>query len=132
MKKSIMTLAALAALLAVQELDATKEGAVLMDDDTLKKINDALAAKQTEIDNLKSQKEAAENAKQKAEAEKAAAIEAKQTAEARAQELKNFLDKIPAAPTSVIGPDVKDEKPSDSWEDSESYKRACQELGVEA
>lgn len=140
MKKSIMTLAALAALLAVQELDATKEGAVLLDDEALKKINDALADKQTENDNLKSQKEAAEQAKAQAEADKATAVKDKETAvaektkaENRVKELENILDKIPAAPTSVIGKDPKAEKSfEDSWKESESYKNACEELGVEA
>lgn len=138
MKKSIMTFAALAALLALQELDATKEGAVLMDDETLKKINNALEAKQSEIDTLKQQKEAAETAKQQAEeakrtaeAAKAEAEAAKTKAEERAQELKSFIDKIPAAPTSVQGPDTKVENNDENWKNSETYKEACHELGVE-
>ncbi|MBR3783633.1 MAG: Clp protease ClpP [Bacteroidales bacterium] len=138
MKKSIMTFAALAALLAIQELDATKEGAVLMDDETLKKINNALEAKQSEIDTLKQQKEAAETAKQQAEEAKRTAETAKAEAEAaktkaeeRAQELKSFIDKIPAAPTSVQGPDTKVENNDESWKNSETYKEACHELGVE-
>lgn len=138
MKKSIMTFAALAALLALQELDATKEGAVLMDDETLKKINNALEAKQSEIDTLKQQKEAAETAKQQAEEAKRTAETAKAEAEAaktkaeeRAQELKSFIDKIPAAPTSVQGPDTKVENNDENWKNSETYKEACHELGVE-
>lgn len=138
MKKSIMTFAALAALLAIQELDATKEGAVLMDDETLKKINNALEAKQSEIDTLKQQKEAAETAKQQAEEAKRTAETAKAEAEAaktkaeeRAQELKSFIDKIPAAPTSVQGPDTKVENNDENWKNSETYKEACHELGVE-
>lgn len=138
MKKSIMTFAALAALLAIQELDATKEGAVLMDDETLKKINNALEAKQSEIDTLKQQKEAAETAKQQAEEAKRTAETAKAEAEAaktkaeeRAQELKSFIDKIPAAPTSVQGPDTKVENNDEKWKNSETYKEACHELGVE-
>lgn len=138
MKKSIMTFAALAALLALQELDATKEGAVLMDDETLKKINNALEEKQSEIDTLKQQKEAAETAKQQAEeakrtaeAAKAEAEAAKTKAEERAQELKSFIDKIPAAPTSVQGPDTKVENNDENWKNSETYKEACHELGVE-
>lgn len=138
MKKSIMTFAALAALLALQELDATKEGAVLMDDETLKKINNALEEKQSEIDTLKQQKEAAETAKQQAEEAKRTAETAKAEAEAaktkaeeRAQELKSFIDKIPAAPTSVQGPDTKVENNDENWKNSETYKEACHELGVE-
>lgn len=138
MKKSIMTFAALAALLALQELDATKEGAVLMDDETLKKINNALEAKQSEIDTLKQQKEAAETAKQQAEEAKRTAEKAKAEAEAaktkaeeRAQELKSLIDKIPAAPTSVQGPDTKVENNDENWKNSETYKEACHELGVE-
>lgn len=137
MKKSIMTFAAIAALLAVQELDANKEGAFLMDDDTLKKLNDELQNKQNEIDTLKSQKEAAETAKATAESEKAAAETAKADAEAakkaaedRVSELKNLLDKIPAATNSVLGKDTKTEDKT-GWTDSESYKEACAQLGVE-
>lgn len=137
MKKSIMTYAAIAALLAVQELDANKEGAFLMDDDTLKKLNDELQNKQNEIDTLKQKKEDAETAKATAESEKAAAETAKADAEAakkaaedRVSELKNLLDKIPAATNSVLGKDTKTEDKT-GWTDSESYKKACAQLGVE-
>ena len=44
MKKDITTLGALVALLAVNEVEANKEGKVLMDEETLTKINDALLA----------------------------------------------------------------------------------------
>lgn len=137
MKKSIMTFAAIAALLAVQELDANKEGVFLMDDDTLKKLNDALQNKQSEIDTLKAQKEAAETAKAQAERDKAAAETAKADAEAakkaaedRVTELKDLLSKIPAAATNVAGKDTKT-KDESGWTDSESYKKACAELGVD-
>lgn len=136
MKKSIMTFAALAALLAIQELDANKEGSVLMDDDTLKKIDDALKAKQQEIDNLKAEKEAAETAKTKAEEDLATANSEKSelegkltTAENRAKELKEFIDKIPAAEKPVLGKDSveKDDFQKD-WENSEMYHNAIERM----
>lgn len=136
MKKSIMTFAALAALLALQELDANKEGNVLMDDDTLKKIDDALKAKQAEIDNLKTEKEAAETAKAKAEQDLATANSEKNelegkltTAENRAKELKEFIDKIPAADTSVLGKDpVEKDDFQKAWEESPMFKEAAQRM----
>lgn len=136
MKKSIMTFAALAALLALQELDANKEGNVLMDDDTLKKIDDALKAKQAEIDNLKTEKEAAETAKAKAEQDLATSNSEKSelegkltTAENRAKELKEFIDKIPAANTSVLGKDpVEKDDFQKAWEESTMFKEAAQRM----
>lgn len=136
MKKSIMTFAALAALLALQELDANKEGNVLMDDDTLKKIDDALKAKQAEIDNLKAEKEAAETAKAKAEEDLATANSEKSelegrlsTAENRAKELKEFIDKIPAAVTSVLGKDpVEKDDFQKAWEESTMFKEAVERM----
>lgn len=136
MKKSIMTFAALAALLALQELDANKEGNVLMDDDTLKKIDDALKAKQAEIDNLKAEKEAAETAKAKAEEDLATANSEKSelegrlsTAENRAKELKEFIDKIPSADTSVLGKDhVEKDDFQKAWEESTMYKEAIERM----
>ena len=136
MKKSIMTFAALAALLALQELDANKEGNVLMDDETLKKIDDALKAKQAEIDNLKAEKEAAETAKAKAEEDLATANSEKSelegklsTAENRAKELKEFIDKIPAADTSVLGKDpVEKDDFQKAWEESTMFKEAVERM----
>jgi ATP-dependent protease ClpP protease subunit len=136
MKKSIMTFAALAALLALQELDANKEGNVLMDDETLKKIDDALKAKQAEIDNLKAEKEAAETAKAKAEEDLATANSEKSelegklsTAENRAKEMKEFIDKIPAADTSVLGKDpVEKDDFQKAWEESTMFKEAVERM----
>ena len=136
MKKSIMTFAALAALLALQELDANKEGNVLMDDDNLKKIDDALKHKQAEIDNLKAEKEAAETAKAKAEEDLATANSEKSelegrlsTAENRAKELKEFIDKIPSADTSVLGKDpVEKDDFQKAWEESTMFKEAVERM----
>lgn len=108
-----------------------------MDDDTLKKLNDALQNKQSEIDTLKAQKEAAETAKAQAESDKAAAETAKADAEAakkaaeeRVNEMKDLISKIPAAATIVAGKDTET-KDESGWTDSESYKKACAELGVD-
>lgn len=136
MKKNITSLALLCALLACQEVDA-KDNKALLDDDQLKKINDTLAAKDAEIEQLKAAKTAAEQAKAtaeqakaSAESEKAAAETAKKAAEDRVTELKNLLDKIPAATNPVLGKDTKTEDKT-GWTDSESYKKACAQLGVE-
>lgn len=114
MKKNITTLAALAALLAVNELTANKEGAVLLDDEALNKINDALLAKEQRADELQTNLEAAETAKQEAEKAKAAAEEAKATAEskrdelqAKVDELQAVVDKLPAGAAPVSGDDTK-------------------------
>lgn len=114
MKKNITTLAALAALLAVDELTANKEGAVLLDDEALNKINDALLAKEQRADELQTNLEAAETAKQEAETAKAAAEEAKTKAEskrdelqAKVNELQAVVDKLPAGAAPVNGDDTK-------------------------
>lgn len=114
MKKNITSLAALAALLAVDELTANKEGAVLLDDEALNKINDALQAKEQRADELQTNLEAAETAKQEAENAKAAAEEAKATAEskrdelqAKVDELQAVVDKLPAGAAPVNGDDPK-------------------------
>ena len=114
MKKNITTLAALAALLAVNELTANKEGAVLLDDEALKKIDDALQAKELRADELQTNLEAAETAKQEAETAKAAAEEAKATAEskrdelqAKVNELQAVVEKLPAGASPVNGDDTK-------------------------
>ena len=114
MKKNITTLAALAALLAVNELTANKEGAVLLDDEALNKINDALLAKEQRADELQTNLEAAETAKQEAETAKAAAEEAKTKAEskrdelqAKVNELQAVVDKLPAGAAPVNGDDTK-------------------------
>lgn len=114
MKRNITTLAALAALLAVEELTANKEGAVLLDDEALNKINDALQAKEQRADELQTNLEAAETAKQEAENAKAAAEEAKATAEskrdelqAKVNELQAVVDKLPAGAAPVNGGDTK-------------------------
>ena len=136
MKKSIMTFAALAAVLALQEMEANKEGAVLMDDETLKKINDALVAKQAEADNLKKELETMKAAKEEAETAKAEAEKAKAEAESKAtaaeekvKEYKDFINKIPNADTKVNGsdPEVKDEFQK-AYESSEMYQSALEKM----
>lgn len=132
MKKSIMTFAALAALLAVQEMEANKEGAFLLDDDTLKKINDALESKQSEIETLKSEKETAETAKAEAEKAKTEAETAKAeaedkltAAEEKVSEYKAFIAKIPNADTKVNGKDTEEKDEfQKAYESSEMYQEA--------
>lgn len=142
MKKSIKTMAALCALLAMEEITANKEGQFIIDDETMNKINDALKAEQDKSANLQQQldsvvadKAAAETAKATAESEKAAAETAKADAEAakkaaedRVSELKDILAKIPAAP-KVDGKDegTKDEF-QQAWENSEEYKEALNRM----
>lgn len=138
MKKSIMTMAALCALLAVQELDANKEGKYIVDEETLKKINDALANANSENKTLKNEKAAletakneAEQAKATAETQKAEAEEAKTKAETRANELKAILDKIPAVSTHVSGKDENHETKDEfqqEYENSEMFREAKERM----
>ena len=132
MKKSITTLALLCAVLACQELEA-KDNKALLDDDQLGKINDRLKA-------LEEAKTAAEKAKAEAERKLAeaegkltAAEAAKTTAEGKVAELQAIVDKMPATPTATPGSDTKTEKSFDEiWQESDTYKQACAELGIEA
>ena len=136
MKKSIKTFAAIVALLAVQEMDANKEGCVLMDDESLKKINDALEAKQSEIDKLKKEKEEAEKAKAEAEDAKTKAEEAKAEAEKKTEaanekveEYKAFIAKIPNADTKVHGKDTEEKDDfQKAYENSEMYQNALSKM----
>lgn len=136
MKKSIMTFAAIAALLAVQEMDANKEGSVLMDDDTLKKINDALEAKQAEIVQLKNEKQQlatekanAENAKAEAEQAKTEAENKLSASEEKVQEYKNLIAKIPNADTKVNGKDTEEKDEfQKSYENSDMYREALSKM----
>lgn len=136
MKKSIMTFAAIAALLAVQEMDANKEGAVLMDDNTLKKINDDLVKKQAEIDQLKNEKQNLESEKANAESAKAEAENAKTEAESKlaaseekVQEYKNLIAKIPNADTKVNGKDTEEKDEfQKSYENSDMYREALSKM----
>ena len=105
MKKSITTLALLCAVLACQELDS-RDNKVLLDDDQLKKLNDTLAAKDAEIEQLKADKVTAENAKSQAEADKAKAEDAKTSAEAKVAELQAVIDKTPANQPPAGGSDT--------------------------
>lgn len=136
MKKNITTLAALAALLAVDELTANKEGAVLLDDEALNKINDALLAKEQRADKLQTNLEAAETAKKEAETAKAAAEEAKTKAEskrdelqAKVNELQAVVDKLPAGAAPVNGDDTKPagEETFAEWYGKQEYVKAAKE-----
>jgi hypothetical protein len=120
MKKSITTLALLCAVLACQEVEA-KDNKALLDDEQLGKINDRLKA-------LEDGKAAAEQAKSEAEQAKAEA-----EAESKKAELQALVDKMPANPTATPGSDThQEESYEDAWKKSDTYKEACEELGVEA
>ena len=142
MKKNILSFAALAALLAVEELNANKEGAVLMDEETLTKINDALLEKeqradnlQTQLEALKAEKEAAETAKAEAESAKQAAEEAKATAEsekaaleAKVAELTALVDKTPKEEPPAGGRDTTQAKDEfKEWYNKQSYVQEAKE-----
>ena len=127
MKKDITTLAALAGLLAVQELSASKEG-YLLTEEQLEAINgklELLDEVTTERDNLKADIETAQ-------AELTEANTAKEKAEAKAAELQAIIDKIPAGRTDVNGNDTHEgDDYAAAWAKSDTYQRACAELGVE-
>lgn len=135
MKKNITSLALLCALLACQEVDA-KDNKALLDDDQLKKINDTLAAKDAEIEQLKAAKAAAETAKTEAEgkvataeaakktaeAEKAAADAEKATLQAKVAELQQIVDKTPKQDPPKGGSDTNQgEETFESWYAKQGY-----------
>ena len=134
MKKDIMSFAALAAVLEVQAMDASREGSVLMDDETLKKINDALIAKEQRADSLQTQledaeaaKAEAETAKAKAEAAKAEAETAKADLQAKVTEMEDKLAKVPS--TAVNGLDTTPaDDPQKEWENSDMYREAAERM----
>lgn len=114
MKKNIIAFAALAALLAINEVEG-KDNKALLDDDQLKKINDTLAAKDAEIEQLKADKAAAETAKAEAESAKA-------TAEAKVAELQAIVDKTPKQDPPAGGSDTKDgEESFEDWYAKQGY-----------
>ena len=135
-KKNITTLAALAALLAVDEMDANKEGKVLMDEATLAKINQALLDKEQRADELQTNLEAAEAAKAEAESAKAAAEEAKATAEgekatleAKVAELQAVVDKLPANEPPAGGSDTKQgEETFAEWYAKQEYVKEAKAM----
>ena len=132
MKKSITTLALLCAVLACQELEA-KDNKALLDDDQLGKINDRLKALEEAKTAAEKAKAEAESTLAEAEGKLTAAEAAKTTAEGKVAELQAIVDKMPATPTATPGSDTKTEKSFDeSWQESDTYKQACAELGIEA
>ena len=137
MKKDITTLGALVALLAVNEVEANKEGKVLMDEETLTKINDALLAKEQRADELQTNLEAAETAKAEAESAKAAAEEAKAEAEtkkaeleAKVAELQAMVDKMPANEPPAGGSDTHQDQEESfaEWYSKQEYVKEAKAM----
>lgn len=128
MKKNIIMFAALAALLAINEVEG-KDNKALLDDDQLKKINDTLAAKDAEIEQLKAAKAAAETAKTEAEGKVATAEAAKTeaegkmaTAEAKVAELQAIVDKTPKQAPPATGSDTNPKEESfEDWYARQGY-----------
>lgn len=132
MKKSITTLALLCAVLACQEVEA-KDNKALLDDEQLGKINDRLKALEDGKAAAEQAKSEAEQAKAEAEAAKAEAERKLAEAESKKAELQALVDKMPANPTATPGSDThQEESYEDAWKKSDTYKEACEELGVEA
>lgn len=132
MKKSITTLALLCAVLACQEVEA-KDNKALLDDEQLGKINDRLKVLEDGKAAAEQAKAEAEQAKAEAEAAKAEAERKLAEAESKKAELQALVDKMPANPTATPGRDThQDESYEDAWKKSDTYKEACEELGVEA
>ena len=126
MNKSIITFAALVALLATNEVEA-KDNKAIFDDDQLKKINDALTAS----DNAKTEAEnklaAAESAKTALETEKA-------NLQAKIAELQAIVDKTPQQEPPAGGSDTQHKGQGESFEDwynqQPHVKDARRELGL--
>lgn len=127
MKKSIIAFAALAALLAVNEVDG-KDNKAVLDDDQLKKVNDRIADLEAQLSTAKNE---AATAKQEAQQKIDTLTSEKSTLQTKVDTLQAIVDKIPSGGTTATpGSDTKDNGGFD-WQKSESYKQACEELGVE-
>ncbi len=139
MKKSIIAFAAIVALLATNEVDG-KDNKAILDDDQLKKLNDALAnaenakttaeAAKTDAENKLA---AAEAAKKTAETEKAAADAEKATLQAKVAELQQIVDNTPKTEPPKGGSDTTQNQQTDSFENwyaqQDYVKEAKRELG---
>lgn len=132
MKKSIIAFAALAALLAINEVEG-KDNKALFDDDQLKKINDRMEELQKQAD---AEKQKADDLQKKLDAAKEAAETAKQEHQDKVDELqkkideqKAVIDKIPAGEQKQNGKDTetKDDFQS-SYEESEMFKEALAKM----
>ena len=133
MKKKITTFALLCAVLACHELEA-KDDKVLLDDEQLGKVNDHIKDLTAKLSDAEAK---TEKAKQDAQEEVARIMKEADAEKAKLQdkvaELTAILNKIPAATKPVLGNDVKDSKTfEESWKDSDTYRQACEELGMEA
>lgn len=116
MKKSIIAFAALAALLAMNEVEA-KDNKALFDDDQLKKLNDALTNAETAKVNAETAKTAAETAKAESENKLAAAETEKANLQTKVKELQAIIDKTPAQETPKGGSDNHTDDGQESFED---------------
>lgn len=135
MKKNIVAFAALAALLAVNELDA-KDNKAILDDDQLKKINDSIEsaiADKTKADQDRQEaekaKQLADSAKSEAETKLAQAETANAALQARISELQAIIDKKPATVVEANGNDKNEESFEDWYSQQEHVKEAHKELG---
>ena len=133
MKKSIIAFAALAALLAVNEVDG-KDNKALLDDEQLKKVNDHIGDLSTQLATAKAE---AEKAKQEAQAEvgrvKDEADAEKARLQAKVAELQAVIDKTPADQPPAGGSDTKTDKVEtfEDWYNQQSYvQEAKRELGM--
>lgn len=141
MKKSIVAFAALAALLAAQEVESNKEGKCLFDEEDLRKINDKLAQLESEKADLQSKLDAAETAKTEAEGKASTAEAAKATAEnekatlaAKVAELQAVVDQTPAQEPPAGGSDTRQQGSGTfaDWYNQQGYvQEAKRELGLE-
>lgn len=131
MKKSITTLALLCAVLACQDLEA-KDNKALLDDEQLGKINDRLKELEDKVTAAESKATEAENKLTQALKDKKDAEDKANDLQKKVDEKQAIIDKTPSGATHTPGSETKTEKSfEDSWKDSDTYKEACAELGVE-
>lgn len=127
MKKPITAFAALAALLAVGEVEA-KDNFALLNDDQLKKINDALTSAENAKTTAETDKATAEAAKSEAETKLAAAETEKATLQAKVAELQAIVDNTPKQTPPAAGSDTQHhDNQGDSFEDWYAKQNYVQE-----
>ncbi len=128
MKKSIIAFAALAALLAMNEVES-KDNKAVFDDDQLMKINDSLEGAVNKATRAENAKTEAENAKAEAESKLAAAENEKAKLQARIAELEAVVAQTPKQDPPAGASDTDSNEASfEDWYNQQGYVQEAKRL----
>lgn len=127
MKKNIVALAMVCAVLATQELEA-KDNMALLDDEQLSKINNHIQQLSDEAESNKKAIDEAIKAKDEAVSNANAAQAKADQLQAKIDELQKLIDQKPAQTVEPLGNDPKDEF-QEYMANDDFYKNAKAELG---